>query len=97
MKGEIIVLVHTPKSFVSFSILRTDLDSTHREELKSALKTGCNHREGGATTKGMRNRDFRAVPDVRRDPLAPAPSGRVERTERTMANEAREVLWSRAA
>ena len=35
------------KSFGSLTIPTTDLDSAHREQLKSALKTDCFHLQGG--------------------------------------------------
>ena len=61
------------KSLPSFRKVRTDLNSTHREELKSVLRIECNHLEGGATDRGSESPDFSAEPDVRRDPLVPSP------------------------
>ena len=66
------------KSLPSFRKVRTDLNSTHREELKSVLRIECNHLEGGATDRGSESPDFLAEPDVRRDPLVPSPGQTLE-------------------
>ena len=39
-------------------LLKSPLESTHREELKSALEVVCLQGEGGCLPKGRRNPDF---------------------------------------